>query len=114
MSQQIKDGETKYQCHLCQKHFKMERKRSLHLNSCRKRHTVGDSHLALNTLTTVSSNSEDTHNLCTTNTMSLHTFGLPCVWGSLTNDELKQLVNATYEEIVFWCKNLFLFEKGKG
>ena len=92
----------------------MERKRSLLLNSYRKKHTVGDSHLALNTLTTVSANSEGTCTVCTINTMSLHTSGLPCIWGSLTKDELKQVLNATYEEIVFWCKKLFLFGEGKG
>ena len=89
-----------------------------------KKHTAGDSHLALNTLTTVSANSEDIRNLCTTSTMSSNTSGLPCIWGSLTKDELKQVVNATYEEIVFGPKIFscclvelpenHLFEKRKG
>ena len=35
-----------------------------------------------------------------------------CVRGRLTKDDLKQVVNAAYEEIIYWQKNLFLLPSG--
>ena len=36
----------------------------------------------------------------------------PCVWGSHTKHDLKQVVNAVYEEIVSWRKNVFPLRSG--
>ena len=65
MFQQIKDGETKYQCHLCQKAFQNGAWTFVGFEFMQKKYTVGESHLVLNTLTTVSANSEDTRALRT-------------------------------------------------
>ena len=97
MLQQIRDGETKFQCYLCQKNFNTERGRSLHLNSCRRKHTTNDLNLANNTSTTASA----TRNMRTSNMINSQDIELTCVWGSHTKIDLKQVVNAIYEEIVF-------------
>ena len=35
------------------------------------------------------------------------------VWGSHTKDDVFQIINATYEEVVFWRKNLFMLPSGQ-
>ena len=35
------------------------------------------------------------------------------VWGSHTKDDIFQIINATYEEVVFWRKNLFMLPSGQ-
>ena len=34
------------------------------------------------------------------------------VWGSLSSADLHQIVNAVYDEIVYWRKNLFMLPSG--
>ena len=36
----------------------------------------------------------------------------PPVWGSLSSADLHQVVNAVYDEIVYWRKNLFMLPSG--
>ena len=98
MSQQNRDGERKFPCSLCQRQFSTERGGSLHLNAC--------------TTLAVMGTTFGTVNVSAANASNLQRSSPHCVWGRLTKDDLKQVVDAAYEEIMYWRKNLFLLPRG--
>jgi hypothetical protein len=36
----------------------------------------------------------------------------PLIWGSHTREDLNQIINYAYDEIVFWRKNVFMLPSG--
>ena len=106
--QEIRKGEQKFQCHLCPKLLSTERGQAQHLNYCRRKH-AGDSQLsqgvssgASGTMIFISAESVANPNNLNFSSQSLQ------IWGTNTKDDLQQIVNAIYEEIVFWHKNVFM------
>ncbi len=89
-----------------------ERGRSLHLNYCRRKHagdsqlSQGDSSGASGTTIFISAESVANPNDANFSSQS------PRIWGTHTKDDLQQIVNAIYEEIVFWRKNVFMLPSG--
>ena len=84
-------------CYICNRVFESNKGLRIHLNTCRK------------------SLSENTIIPTKKGKMALNDNTLPeqgRMWGNLSFDDLQQVINATYEEIVFWKKNLFKLPSG--
>ena len=107
MSQQNREGERKLQYSLCQRQFSTERGRSLHLNACKRQRHGNLSQLVRGERSTVT-----TVNVSAANASNLQRSSPLCVWGRLTKDDRKQVVDTAYEEIVYRRKKLFLLPSG--
>ena len=99
MSQTTEPRDQSFPCHLCERCFGTERGRTLHLNCCSRKHPANESPpVNVATIPTASTSS---------------TLPQPTrIWGNHSNNDLKQIVNSIYEEIVFWRKNVFMLPSG--
>ena len=102
---------TPYKCHICKRSFSSDHGMSIHLHYCQKknilnniaeppigRDEVPDINRALNDRPmqgNLYEQQRDVH-----------------VWGEHTLKDLEQVINAVYEEVVKWGKNIFLLPSG--
>ena len=101
-----------FQCNL----FQTQRGRSAHLNHCLKKQkssnvaALGSSCSGQPESFVIVSNEIESEN--TTDNTSSPEANIPKVWGLHTKEDLHQILNATYEEIVLWRKNVFKLPTG--
>jgi hypothetical protein len=105
-----------FQCNLCKRLFQTQRGRSAHLNHCLKKQkssnvaALGSSSSGQPESFVIVSNEIEVENT-NDNTPSPEA-NIPKVWGLHTKEDLHQILNATYEEIVLWRKNVFKLPTG--
>ena len=97
-----------FKCELCNKEFTTDHGRSIHLSSCRKKHSVANLVAAEQppTLTLLIINGRLTQSQREIRTPDLQTYTPR--WGKLSCEDVMQTINSIYDEIVFWRKNVFL------
>ena len=81
-----------WKCKNCPRSFKTERGRKLHENKCEIRLNAVDN-VGIN----IAATPHDPE---------------PLFWGSHTLRDIELIINATYDEIVHWRKNLFMLPSG--
>ena len=80
-------------CSLCSRNFKTERGLKQHFNSCQKKNAEF---------------MENTYKLPILRNIQ----NQPKIWGPHTKDDMNLIMNATYDEVVHWRRNLFLLPSG--
>ena len=88
-----------FKCSLCEKIFQTQRGRTSHFNYCRKKHVA--SMVSSSESATISEDVEQPNGARSS------------VWGLHNKEEVQQIINAIYEEVVFWRRNLFMLPTGK-
>ncbi len=105
-----------FQCNLCKRLFQTQRGRSAHLNHCLKKQksssvaALGSSYSGQPESFVIGSNEIEFEN--TTDNHLSPDANIPKVWGLHTKEDLHQILNATYEEIVLWRRNVFKLPTG--
>ena len=102
---QHRDNVFGFKCDLCIKSFSTEHGRSIHLHSCRKKHSQLDLTSSINNPIIIQDHEQITIPKNDINTRL-------SIWGHHTKEDLEQIMSAIYDEIVFWRKNLFLLPSG--
>ena len=96
-----------YRCQSCERTFTTKSGRTIHGNHCKNKMVTTskitvreDEVLPVQKETNAKKIEQDT------------TFRPAYIWGNHTKDELTQIVDSIYEEIVFWKKNIFMLPSG--
>ena len=120
MSSSSSQPESSWKCEKCPRTFQTDRGRKQHQGKCisapKKVVTISDlSKQCLQDLKThvvVSSTSATLADRDTNRIVVQIVPRDPTVWGTHTAADLRQVVSAVYEEIVFWRKNVFMVPSG--
>ena len=115
VSLQRTEETAKFDCQLCGKSFTTDRGRSRHLNFCRKKYAKSNEMTSSRSPSHASSILAEptlTTSVGDTSHPNPETRQSPFIWGSHTKNDLCQIVNGAYEEIVFWRKNVFMLPSG--
>ena len=108
-----------YRCKYCQPVCKTTSGLKVHLKACKSKKLKMNSNNDTIILTsTVNSNKVNSNKVNAVFRDAKTTFAenetiFFYVWGSHTKDDIFQIINATYEEVVFWRKNLFMLPSGQ-
>ena len=103
ITEHMKMTELAVKCTICTKEFNTLRGLNIHMRACKKKQHEKPStqNVTSTTPQEVITRQEDIpHNSPSK------------IWGDHTADDMKQIANAMYEEIVFWKKNLFKLPSG--
>ena len=98
--EQLISSSQTFLCDQCKRHFVTERGRSIHYNTCKKRQSVSSFTQPARVDSVVNTVPRDITEI------------LQKVWGDHSLADVKQILDAIYEEGVYWRRNLFLLPTG--
>jgi len=96
-----------FECHICCRKFTSKGGRTKHLKACSKKKSLNTEVNAVTNPTV-----ESTSQFTSSSTSSAPAVQPIRVWGQHTQNDLRQIISAAYEEIVHWQKNLFMVPTG--
>ena len=101
-----------FKCELCNKEFTTDHGRSIHLSSCRKKHSAANPVAAEQPPTLTLSQPAINHQQSQREIQTPDPQTYTPIWGKLSFEDVMQTINSIYDEIVFWRKNVFLLPSG--
>ena len=101
-----------FKCELCNKEFTTDHGRSIHLSSCRKKHSVANLVAAEQPPTLTLSQPVINHQQSQREIRPPDPQTYTPIWGKLSCEDVMQTINSIYDEIVFWRKKCFLLPSG--
>ena len=102
---------TPYECYTCKRSFSSDHGRSIHLHYCQKKNisnNIAEPPIGRDEVPVINPalNDRPSQGNLYEQQSDFH------VWGEHTLKDLEQVINAVYEEVVKWRKNIFLLQGG--